>query len=422
MASARAQSDTESGLTAVQSTIAGAVKWAVSNVSFVSAREDSSVVLREKLEIKARQKFPHLMLHPLQETSHVLSLMFEEHDRLDNTSDHFSILQIPAVRVHCKSAPMEAGTANMGPNVYVSYKERAFLKAFAQVVASVLGLSLYQHPELLRVFTLLPKSCPGRNRLTDAIETALKYGAKAFCPAQSLLDNAMVLIGHYQGRASAEKPVVMSSFNGQSVYLNFLETTTVIKRGYMSLFWLPGVIWHGADKHHLVQSELHQDGNFHDWGQVPKPVNKPMNLLQGASLKWMVKHDGRRKGLGLILAIDGHKDSSCLRSTGVGGVMTSLAESVILETCPHDKTSCIAERLASRCHYMVPGTLKHAMSNGPEMREGVLIRIVAVDGNDALRFYSCADVGGKPVVFRGDACLSCCVEVCIKAGFSFVIL
>ncbi len=415
--------DRGSALAAVQGAIDGALKRAVDNISFVSTYEDSEN-WDDPLEKSTRRKFPELMLQPLRETSHVLSLMFEEYDTWDNTSDQFSVRKIPAVRTHCEYSPMEPGIVDVHATENDIVKEWGFLKSLAQIVASVLALSLYQHPESLRVFTVAPEASKGPKHLADVIQTALADETKASCPSHLLLDEAMKLVGHFKGRAAADHPVVMSSFSGQTVYFDFLNTNTVFEGGSMSLSWLPGLIWYGADKHHLVQSERLPVGTFDDnASMMTVPVHTPFNSLQGASLKWVVKHDGRRKGLRLALTTDGHKDSPNIWLTGVGGVLSSLLESVILETCPHGKDSCIDGTLAERCRYLVPGRcISGYLSTTHTKDVGRNIYLVAVDGNDALRFYACAHLSGKAAAFRGKACLDCCVEVCIEAGLSFVIL
>lgn len=143
----------------------------------------------------------------------------------------------------------------------------------------------------------------------------------------------------------------------------------------------------------------------------------------------MVERGGRREGLRLSVAIEGFKARYKMWHRGVGGVSSSLVESVVLETCPHDKNGSIDGALAARCRYRLPGDQiqEYNFLGGnfgfPEDGDHFkIIHIFAVDGNDALRFYSCADLGGRPAIFRGEACLNCCVQVCIEADFRFVIL
>lgn len=419
--------DQGSALTAVQSTVAGAVKWAAANISFTDGKNFTALVRGS-----TRREFPDLMLQPLRETSHVLSLMFEEYDSSDSTGLRFSIHQIQAIRTHCESSPVNPERTHVDAETNFRDSLRLFLKALSQIVASVLALSLYQHPESMRVFTIVPEassnrwelSSSGPQRLADVIQTVLLQETQGSCPSHLLLDEAMKLAGHFKGCAAADHPVVMSSFSGQTIYFDFLNTNTVFESGYMSLSWLPGLIWHGADKHHLVQSPRVPERLIKDNGTTTVPVQKPLNSLPGAFIKWVVKHEGRRKGLLLALATDGHKDSPNIWPMGVGGVLSSLLESTFLKTCPHDKDSCIDGALAERCRYHILGHdfPEVAKPVSPPVYEQRRIWLFAVDGDDALRFFASAHLFGQPAVFRGQACLNCCIRVCIKAGFSFVVL
>ncbi|XWW96067.1 hypothetical protein V2A60_004037 [Cordyceps javanica] len=411
--------DQGDALTAVRSAIGSAVKIAAANLSFVSFLECH---YRDQKEGTSKH-FQHLKMQPMLEPSHVLALVFGESESTRSDSSPVSILHIREVREYLKYDVQENGLLRIlfKKEGHSNSEVETFLWALAEITASVLALSLFHHPDLLGVVTYRRRHWNAdTGYLIKNVFRVLKTESKAQCDVRDLLTDAMIVIGHYQGRGTFDsRSVVMSSFGGQTVYFDFLEKNVIGKRGFMSLSWQPGVIWYDKEQYDIVhntRSEAMLLGN-----DTPRlPVTQPLNLLKRKTVKWMVEKEGRRRGIRLSLSlIDrqehfiGGEEKSSPEEAQLDSALDTLATSLIIERCPHDKDSNVEEGKAKGCGYWIPGN---------ELTEGVDIHIAAVDGSDYLRRYSYASIEGKGAVFRGEACLSCCIELCRRAGLSFVIL
>ena len=144
------------------------------------------------------------------------------------------------------------------------------------------------------------------------------------------------------------------------------------------------------------------------------PVNRPCNLFGPGNVNIPWKIEIRNRHLNVKF-----EDSSLGL---VGDPMTYLRTasiSILAARCSHDKDAQMIEpdRWAV---YLTPSGPAYAAT----LDDGGLERIfvVAVAGDDRLRFMALAGIGiDSPTVIRGDACLECCLTLCRKAGFRYVI-
>ncbi len=403
-------------MAAIRGSIGPAVKMAAANVSFSGWYSNDTQHL-----IPQNWRYPPERTQPWRETSKVLSLMFEDYD--GDSADSYvtvgpeavTLYEIPAVWAYIESARIGRGPSQVTVPQDIEASRVHFLKTLAQVVTKVLALSLYQHPESLKVFTRW--DFPGTSSVVNLIAQALD-GAKTSCPANALLDEALCLVGQTNGRDTDPAFAIMSSAYGQTVYFSFLETIDVVKRGYMSLSWLPGEIWFNKQRiRHHVRTPL---GTLYDSSQFnyrqpdtemakTTRVNESVDLPAHLFPQWIGDWAN-----GLALKVHGDEAFRRSKYVGVGGVLNSLAGSLFLEKCPDPPDMGLDEELEKVCHYLAPG-------DDQPIINGVDIYIFAVGWNDLYRFYSCAWLAGMPAVFGGDVCSNCCVKLCREAGLHFII-
>ncbi|TQV93800.1 hypothetical protein IF1G_07532 [Cordyceps javanica] len=408
--------DRGSAFTAVRSAIGSAVKIATANLSFVS------ILDRRHQDLTDDTSFQHLKMQPMREPSHVLALIFGEGESSQSDGSPVSILQIREVREYLQNDVQKNEILGIPSKKkgHSSSKAEKFLWALAEITASVLALSLFHHPELLGVVTFRRhRWYKDAGLLIPNIFRVLETETRVLCDVQDLLKDAMIMVGHRQGRGVLDnRSVVMSSFGGQTVYFDFLENNVIEETGFMSLSWQPGVIWYDGEKYDIVHNTQRQ-ATFRGSDTPRLPVTQPLNLLQGKRAKWSVEKEGRN-GIRLSLSLNDRQEHLIASGQGISpeeaqlnSAFDTLATSLIIETCLHDKDSHVEESKAQGCGYWIPGN---------KLTEGVDIHIAAVDGSDNLRRYSYASIEGKGAVFRGEACLSCCIDLCRRAGLSFIIL
>lgn len=124
----------------------------------------------------------------------------------------------------------------------------AFFRVLTKMVTAILSLSLFEHPEKLRVSSQFLTSDAFRlnNPLTSAINLVLKRGAYVRCPISCLSWLALGTVGHLPREDAHLNFVVpiLSCFQGQAVWPTTNQTYRVRRRGYLSLSWHPGSLRH----------------------------------------------------------------------------------------------------------------------------------------------------------------------------------
>lgn len=392
-------------MAAVRGSIGPAVKMAAANVSFSGRYSNDTQHL-----IPQNWQDPPERTQPWRETSKVLSLMFEDYD-WNNADGHITVApeavtlyEIPAVRAYIESARIGFGPSQSTVAQDIEASRVHFLKTLAHVVTKVLALSLYQHPESLKVFTLW--DIPGSSSMVNLIAQALD-GAKTSCPANALLDEALCLVGQANGRDTDTSFAIMSSAYGQAVYFSFLETIDVVKRGYMSLSWLPGEIWLSTMRMRHMRTP---PGTLYNYNPPDTEIARtaPVSLRGSLFPQWKLN------AWGLVLKMHGDEAFRRSKHVGVGAVLSSLAGSLFLKKCPHHPTEEFNEEFKKFCHSLAPG-------DDQPIINGVDIYIFDIGNNDLYRFYSCAWLAGNPAVFGGHVCLNCCVKACLEAQIHFII-
>lgn len=129
-----------------------------------------------------------------------------------------------------------------------------------------------------------------------------------------------------------------------------------------------------------------------------------MNLYQNASFSWKIdtQDDGEIQADFLVRI----QNSNFTATRNPSFFITALKGTLFYESCLHDGRASLEEA--------------HPLTNNrPPWHAGVaktdvksLVNIIAVDGSEGLRRFALAHANG-PVVLRGDACLQCCLNLCM---------
>ncbi|OBT65410.1 hypothetical protein VE03_06101 [Pseudogymnoascus sp. 23342-1-I1] len=360
----------------------------------------------------------------------ILSRMLDTKTTVDLTrlDSGYRVTDLPLVKLHLESLKKECSCplCRIPSTFEIQAPSRGclkdeFLYNAALILSDALALSLFDCPE-----GLLVRIENGRERRRNDFYTAVHYifsptaatgslmrpDSIPYCEIGSLLDWALMLVGHNVGMEMSASHWAMSCFKGQAVYPTIFDTFRIKKRGYLALSWLPGILEFRGEKYEIVKdyADIQQAPARRDNIASSEEVCRPLNSYPSYSLKWRVSAKDDFLELGVYLE---GSPVEILRNPLK--IINTLACSLVFERCPHNRDAEL-QSADLFCAYTSP---LH-----PENHHGGKTSVVAVDGADHLRFYSLGGVGRNtvPMVMRIDACLECCLAVCRKADCSILVL
>lgn len=334
--------------------------------------------------------------------------------REDLLIEHLPLVELYLhdLKEHCPCSKCTLSSDNSFPGCFVS----RFFTTLAFIVTDIIALSLFDNSESLLVYmNHKRRSQYTGDQTTVAISKILRSGRTGQESLTGFLNWALILIGHkFEDLYSHDW--VISSFQGQAVFPKLFETQVLKKRGYLTLSWAPGVLLHEGNIYSRgLYSRFEPTTNALPLLGAPKEVTEPINLVPLLKPVWRVTPSD------LYLKIDLGLDSSLdnnlsFINTSAHQILHSMSMALVLESCPHDPSAALS-RPDPFCEYSGP-LIPYIESgwNG----NGTSVRVVAVAGSCSLRMFTLSSVQSKTVL-RGNACLSCCLDVCRRFNYKVIV-
>ena len=301
-------------------------------------------------------------------------------------------------------------------NTFVRCLVTEFFSNLASFVADILALSLFDDSQSLLVHMNHERSAQSSVDLfTESITVILRWGRFSATTIQSLLDWALSLIGHEVHEDWANAGWVISSFRGQAVFPKLYETQVLKKRGFLTLSWAPGLLFHrGSAYTRGLYGRLSAPTRTFPLAGMPKEVTKPINLAPSVKVVWRATPGDTY--LKIELGLESPDTNLSFVSTSALTILRNMSVAMVMESCPHDPNVALPRPDLS-CDYFGPLV---PSSNDVATNDIVRERVVAVAGSSSLRMFALS-TGFFLAVLRGKACLSCCLEECRRFGFSVII-
>lgn len=340
---------------------------------------------------------------------------------LPSLQDPNELLSLPLVEQHMRlleeDCKCEQCSGDPTPFIGACLKS-SFIDALAQLTAEVIGLSLFDCIEPILVHaggagTPGVKSIYG-NGFISAVRAVLTGRSEAQCGSAEILDVALSLIGHDIKDNHTLMTWVASEFKGQVVYPQLFDLAAVETKGILRLGGGPGVLFHRGSRFSMVcsQTELQWNERAKSTRWSEPRVDRLRNLMPKDDLEWQV-----RTGDGTLYLSCGV--SSIPKIFEPHLILEGLAQSAFLRNCPHPEHR-ILEKPDAHSSYITPLHSNYGYDDEDGVRLMGRVNVVAAFGNDRLRFFALA--GGKPGLIRGQACIRCCLDLCRRANFKYIIL
>ena len=202
------------------------------------------------------------------------------------------------------------------------------------------------------------------------------------------------------------------------MYPRLFETNQLEDDGYLTLSWAQGLLRYQDETYEkalapLALTSVHP--NESSLGSIG--VTSSRNLFPGHELTWRITAE--ENVLEVILSVLDPLSTFRSVSRSPPMVLANLGLALILKACPHsaDRELSHADQFCEHSHFLEPIRGGRGGRGG-----GPTVNVVPVDGNQGLRMISLASYGSRfPAVLRDGACLSCCLEICRRAGYPVVI-
>lgn len=286
-------------------------------------------------------------------------------------------------------------------------------EAICNIVAFVLGFSLFQSPDALLVSSSFFYSTHDnllKKEFTYAIFEILSSSTYRGCTISSLHAWSLELVGHREASLDAKSsPYILSSSKGQAVWATIHQTKTVTKCGYLSLSWLPGQLIYQGESYKGVcnpQDSSKTRNRYNDLLTTlyPGPSTQALNFHSpDLRLRWLINLRDCDILDACICLSKPDKIPSFIGSTVT--LFQILTCAVLVESCGHKPD---AELSPGRRAKIVP-TMSLLTGQNHESS------IVPVDGNDEFSYFALACAPWTPgllhkVVLRKASCLECCLK------------
>ncbi|KAI9730892.1 MAG: hypothetical protein M1834_005610 [Cirrosporium novae-zelandiae] len=213
-----------------------------------------------------------------------------------------------------------------------------------------------------------------------------------------ILDFALWIIGHDAHDDLDRGAWVTSSAKGQVIYPVLLESGILVDHGLLRLGGGPGRLIHSGTEY-----------------------SKPKNLLKDKEepdLRILWQAIEKETELQIAFGVM----PGCMIFNPLH-VLGTAVESIFAPYCAHESNRPL-DFVDEEAYYITPFWLSQSLvlSLGSTKmlarnigKEGV----IAVAGNHALRFHSL--VSNVPTVVRMNACLGCCLDLCLEAKYPYVV-
>ena len=369
-----------------------------------------------------RQKLPD-------ELAHIAGEMFEQDPTLCSALSDFMgveilthlpvlpegtlISELPLVKLYRDSVKRDCKCdecCGLSPH-YNFCMWKTILLSFSSIVADIMTLSLLDCTEPVLVYIKPRRYTSQPLGFGNIVYAVLTEGKSILCYIEAVIDWALELVGHVIPYGRHES-LVMSSYRGQTFYPRLFETETLERQGLLVLSGAPGVLRHDGQVYKRATSAQGE------WRPITAtldsiisrlrgvPVSGPLNVLKEHRIKWQVAVV--EEGLQVALLSTGSP-----ATYNPFAVLCAAVNSLYVEACPHSPEAALAEP-DIRAAYASP---YEPWGEGYERPSKV--GVVPVHGNQSMRMFSL--VSGIPGVVQQDACLQCCLDVCRKANYAFVI-
>ena len=327
---------------------------------------------------------------------------------------------LPAVILHLDVLRGECSCANCNAASFQRFRKctvEKFYIGLTFVCADILALSLFgAEIPLLHVKWRWNGNTEFITAINSIISTRESDPYDSCIKPFDLLNYALALTGSgIDERNQRKHGWIMSSFKGQVMYPVLYETLCYEKRGYLTLNCLPGRIRYNGEVYTQVYGRPYRF-DLNDLKDLSGPAVKgPRNLIPDMRIVWLLQQADDVLEASLSLKSLDDEYSRFIREPT--GILLNIGSSFLLEACAHDPDAML-EAPDKFCVFTSP---LFPVPDETE-RDGIpVIGVVAINGSDDMRSLSLASFDG-PVVLRKKACLSCCLDVCRRAGCSVVVL
>lgn len=280
----------------------------------------------------------------------------------------------------------------------------AFIRSIALLTADVLAASLFLNLDSVKFSVLaIPNDRWGvdfAEYIRKIIDSSTSHHVD--CYIHRLVDWMLIMVGHNVAPSkSRHGDWAMSSFKGQTIYPILFDTERIVRQGFLCLLCYEGSLRLRGHQYTQVYSRSNgtRDDSDRPCGPVVATDPIPVNLYTDVMMKWETIQNDDFLELQLQLVNPKTRKSSHL--FGPSRIYKSLCDAVVFENCAHNPYSALQTQAVtiSYADLMHPTGLVEAART---------VHVFAVDGSHQLRFFSAAALVNYFVVFRMNACLSCC--------------
>jgi hypothetical protein len=285
------------------------------------------------------------------------------------------------------------------------------LSNISSLVADILAISLIDciQPVLLYI------RGPYRGTLHQfelAVRTALTEGGPYVrCAPESCIDWVLGIVGHDISPFGKHNWII-SSYRGQTFYPRVFETNFIERDGLLVMAGAPGALRYDGQIYNKGVSRESELVSVH--GSPPEMMSKlsgeiveiPCDPFRDLSIKWEVSKGDNLLYISLV-------SSYSRGSFNPFPILFGAIHSLYVQECPHPRNSAILES-GEFVNYTSPFS-----PWGETGKEQLKVGVIPAHGNDAVRMLCL--VHGVSGVVQQNSCLQCCLDVCRKAGYQFVI-
>jgi hypothetical protein len=298
---------------------------------------------------------------------------------------------------------------------YQSCSWKGTLMNMSNLVADILALSLLDCTEPVLVYVKSSFDQTEQYSLRRSVYSVLSEGKPTACCVENVIGWALALVGHDVSHSALES-WVMSSHRGQAFYPRLFETETLGKRGLLVMSGAAGAlrydgqVYTRAISHQSEQVVLLSEPNQDIRSRSATAVEGPLNLFGDHSIKWQITVGDKLLYVSIL--------STASRATFAPfAILFAAVHSLYVEECSH----CPDAPLSKPDHFAAYTSPFFPWGGGGVVgnQQGTKLGVVAVHGNERLRMFCLAR--GLPAVVQLNSCLQCCLDVCRKADYQFVI-
>jgi hypothetical protein len=348
-------------------------------------------------------------------------------------ADDVHFRDLPALQSYLAALESNCECARCNQAMFKSFRlcaKEFFWRGLGCLVTDILCLSFFENLEELAVS--LHHDRDTRTEVGSGVYGILTRGGHQAYSVVEFYDWALALVGIFDmlGEVGVKSPRfdpyhpfdrmrILSSVKGQVTYMKLFETRQVARRGYMTFSWAHGVLRYQDVEYPggvapprsstTFPKVVETSPMFKTFGEL---VKSPRNLCAGYSMEWITTtRDGI---LELNATCRGVIDISVYPFV----ILQNLAQSLIMEACEHNSDTPL-NRPDVEAVYTGP-LFSHSFRD-PNGHKS--ITCAAVAGDNGLRLLTFgSQLPPFPMVFRGDACLACALDVCRKAKSRMLIL